>query len=298
MPLTGQELVQHARRLAAVTVENLPRDPLERRDPDFIMAERDLLGAACEAWYQPELMGLDHLPSGRALVVGTHNGGVMAPDMFSLMVGFWRHHGAARRAYGLAHDVVFRLPFFGRWIAKLGGVPAHPENARRLLERDVAVLVYPGGDRDAYKPFRDRHRVTFGGRRGFIRLAIRTGAPLVPVVSVGAHETFYVLTDGAGLAQRLGLKRRFRLDVLPIALSLPFGLTVGAITPFLPLPTRIRVRVLPPIDLALPPRAADSEDAVQAALDRVAGGMQAALDALVAEGGFGPRARFRATTSP
>src|SRR5688572_4654360 len=143
MAPTPKELFQHARRLARIAVEDLPADPLDRRDTEFILAERDLLGAACDAWYSPEVSGLDHLPPGRALVVGTHNGGLMSPDMFSLMVAFWRHFGADRQAYGLAHDMVFKLPLAGRWIAKLGGVPAHPENARRLLERDVAVLVYP-----------------------------------------------------------------------------------------------------------------------------------------------------------
>lgn len=257
------------------------------------MEELDLLGSACDAWYAPELLGLDNLPPGRALVVGTHNGGFMAPDMFSLMVGFWRHFGTGRQAYGLAHDFVFRLPYVGRWIAKLGGVPASQENARRLLERDVAVLVYPGGDLDANKPYRERHVVKFGGRRGFIRLALRTQAPIVPVVSVGAHETFYVLTDGASLAERLGLKKRFRIDVLPIALSLPLGLTVGAATPYVPMPTKIRLRVLKPIHLGLPPHAADSEMAVNASMALVQGAMQAAVDALVAEGGFGPLARIR-----
>jgi 1-acyl-sn-glycerol-3-phosphate acyltransferase len=293
MGLTNQEIFANLRRLAGVALERLPDDPLDRRDPEFLLRERDFLGAACDAWYSPEIMGLEHLPRGRALVVGTHNGGFMAPDMFSLMVGFWRTYGADRPSYGLAHDMVFRLPFAGRWIAKLGGVPAHPENARRLLERDCAVLVYPGGDRDAYKPYRERHVVKFGGRKGFIRLALRTRSPILPVVSVGAHEIMYILTDGAELAERLGLKKYFRMDVLPVALTLPFGITIGAFTPYVPLPTRIRVRALPPIDLGLPPEAADDQAAVDAAHDRVRDAMQEALDRLVAEGGFGPAARFQ-----
>jgi 1-acyl-sn-glycerol-3-phosphate acyltransferase len=188
--------------------------------------------------------------------------------------------------------MVFKLPYFGRWIAKLGGVPAHPENARALLERDVAVLVYPGGDRDAYKPYAERHVVKLAGRKGFVRLALRTGAPVVPVVSVGAHEIIYVLTDGAELARRLGLKKAFRMDVLPIALTLPFGLTVGALVPYVPVPTRIRVRVLPPIDLGLPPSAADDPGAVDDAYERVRATMQSGLDELVALGDFGPAARL------
>jgi 1-acyl-sn-glycerol-3-phosphate acyltransferase len=296
MALPGQGLLQRTLELA--TMSSLSADPLDRRDPQYIIEQGEALGRMCDFWYQPELMGLDNLPPGRALVVGTHNGGFMAPDMFSLMVGFWRHFGVERQAYGLAHDFVFKTPFAGRHIAKLGGVPASQENARKLLERDLAVLVYPGGDRDSYKPYRERHKVKFAGRRGFIRLALATGAPIVPVISVGAHEIIYVLTDGATLAERLGLKKRFRLDVLPIALTLPFGVTIGAMVPYVPMPTRIRVKVLPPIQLGLPPSAAEDDAVVQGAMDRVTAVMQEALDALVAEGGFGPAARIRATTGP
>ncbi|HKA86399.1 MAG TPA: lysophospholipid acyltransferase family protein, partial [Haliangiales bacterium] len=261
--------------------------PFDERDPEFIAREIGLIGPILDAWYAPEVTGLENLPAGRALTVGTHNGGYLAPDMFATMVAFWRQFGPDRPAYGLVHDLVFRVPLAGKWIARLGGVPANPHNAAALLERDVAVLVYPGGDRDAFKPYARRHVVDFAGRMGFIRTALRARAPIVPVVSVGAHEGMYIFTDGHDLAERLGLTARFRLDVLPIMLSLPFGLTVGA-TPYLPVPTRVRVRALPAIDLGLPPEAADDAEAVRAAHDRVRVVMQAGLDALVEEGGFGP----------
>jgi 1-acyl-sn-glycerol-3-phosphate acyltransferase len=293
MAVSIDQIAATLTRLASVVTEPEPADPLERRDPDFILAERDFLGAVCDTWYAPDVMGIEHLPEGRALVVGTHNGGYTAPDMFSLMAATWRAHDPHQKpTYGLAHDMVFRVPWAGRWIAKLGAVPAHPENARALLERDRAVLVYPGGDRDAYKPFRDRHKVTFAGRKGFIRLALRTRAPIVPVVSVGAHSAFFVLSDGATLAQRLGLKKRFRMDVLPVALALPFGLSIGALTPFVSMPTKIRVRALPRIDLGHGPDAADDDTLVTRLYDEVVDVMQRALDALVAEGGFGVRARL------
>jgi 1-acyl-sn-glycerol-3-phosphate acyltransferase len=292
MTLTGSEVLHLARRWRAVSREPLADDPLARRDAAFIAEETGLLGAVCDTFYAPEILGMDHLPPGRALVVGTHNGGPLAPDMFSLMVGFWRHFGAARAAYGLAHDMVFKLPFLGKWIAKLGAVPASQENARLLLEKDVAVLVYPGGDVDAYKPYRERHVVKFGGRKGWVRLALRTGAPIVPVVSVGAHDIIYVLNDGAALAERLGIKRRFRIEVLPVVLALPFGVALGPFAPYLPLPTRVRVRVLPPVVLPHGPEAADDPATVDAIDIEVRASMQAALDALVAEGGFGPRERL------
>jgi 1-acyl-sn-glycerol-3-phosphate acyltransferase len=294
MGITFGDLGSSLLRMASVVVADLPADPLDRRDPAFIREQRDFLGALCQAWYAPDVLGLDHLPEGRALVVGTHNGGYMAPDMFSLMVASWHAFDPAERpAYGLAHDVVFQLPWAGRWIAKLGGVPASPVNAERLLRRDVTVLVYPGGDRDAFKPFRARHTVDFAGRKGFIRLALRTGAPIVPVVSVGAHEVFRVLTDGAKLAQWLGLKKHLRVDVLPIALGLPTGLVVGAAAPYLPMPTKIRLRVLPPIALDHPPEAAADAAIVDALYARIIDTMQRGVDALVLEGGFGVKARFR-----
>jgi 1-acyl-sn-glycerol-3-phosphate acyltransferase len=268
--------------------------PLDERDAAFIAREIDLIGPVLDAWYAPDVMGLDNIPLGRALAVGTHNGGYMAPDMFSTMVAFWRQFGTERPAYGLVHDFVFKIPVAGKWIARLGGVPANPGNAAALLERDVAVLVYPGGDRDAFKPYARRHVVDFSGRMGFIRTAVRAQAPIVPVVSVGAHEGIYILTDGHELAERLGLTKRFRMDVLPIMLAFPFGIAVGAAAPYVPVPTRVRVRALPAIHLGLPPDAADDADAVRAAHDRVRDAMQAGLDALVEEGGYGPSARLDA----
>jgi 1-acyl-sn-glycerol-3-phosphate acyltransferase len=293
MALTLGDIGANLARLASVGRKDVPDDPLAQRDPDFIRRQRDWLGALCETFYQPDIQGLDHLPTGRALVVGTHNGGYMAPDMFSLMVASWhRFDPAERAAYGLAHDLVMRAPGAGRWLAKLGAVPASPKNAERLLGRDVAVLVYPGGDRDAFKPYRDRHLVHFAGRKGFIRMALRSRAPIVPVVSVGAHEVFRVLTDGVELARRSGLKKYLRMDVLPIALAFPTGLAVGAFAPYLPVPTKIRVRLLPPIDLQHPPEAADDPAIVDGLYLQVVEIMQSALDALVRAGDFGVMARF------
>jgi 1-acyl-sn-glycerol-3-phosphate acyltransferase len=267
-------------------------DPLEQRDPGFIEAERGGLERLLDAWYTPEVLGLENMLEGRMLAVGAHNGGMQSPDMFITMVAFWKRFGVLRESYGLAHDVVFRLPGIGRYIAKMGAVPAHTAHAETLLGRDAAVLVYPGGDVDAFKPYARRHVIEFGGRKGFARIAIRTGAPIVPIVSVGAHEGFHLLTDGRAFANKSGLKRWTRVEVFPIGLALPFGLYVSALQPYLPLPTRVRVQILPPIELGLPPSAAEDPAAVDAAGERVRATMQAGLDALVAQGDFGRKARL------
>ncbi len=286
-------MIERALRLAAP----LPDDPLEWRDPAFIAGELPSLGALTDAWFAPVVEGLEHLPDGPALVVGSHNGGVMAPDMFVTMVAYWRRFGVERPAYGLAHDQVFRVPVAGRYLARLGAVPAHQRNARALLARGATVLVYPGGEIDAFRPHRERHLVKFGGRAGFVRTALAAGAPIVPVVSVGAHETVRVLTDGRALAQRLGLPRLARIEVVPIMLCLPWGISVGPWEAHLPAPSKVRVRVLPPLDPGLPASAADDEATVLALRERVRATMQSALDALVAEGGFGVGERLRELAS-
>jgi 1-acyl-sn-glycerol-3-phosphate acyltransferase len=222
-----------------------------------------------------------------------HNGGNLAPDMFATMVAFWRRFGPDRLAYGLAHDQACRAPIVGPWIQKLGAVPARQEHAAELLARGAAVLVYPGGDLDAFKPWRERHQVKFGERSGFIKTALRAGVPIVPVVSVGAHETFAVVTDGRELARRVGLKRWTRMEVLPLILCLPWGVWIGAFEGHIPVPSKVRIRVLPSITLHGSPL---DEDYVRRAREEVRSTMQSAVDAMVAEGRFGPMARLGITS--
>src|SRR5436309_48009 len=113
----------------------------------------------------------------------------------------------------------------------------------------AALLVYPGGDYEVHRPTWERHRVDFGGRKGFIRLALQQDVPIVPVVSVGGQETALFLTRGEGLSRLLRLDRMFRLKVLPISLALPWGLNVGDMLGHVPLPAKIVVEALPPIHL-------------------------------------------------
>jgi 1-acyl-sn-glycerol-3-phosphate acyltransferase len=263
---------------------------LDGRDPAFIRAVLPALARSFQRYHAATTEGLDRLPAGAALIVGSHNGGPLAPDMFALMAAYWERFGAEAPAYGLMHDFVFRLPFAGAIMSRLGAVPARPENAVALLGRGAKVLVYPGGDLDGLKAHARRHEIIFGERLGFIRVAIRTGAPIVPVVSVGAHEIFRILADGAEFARRSGWKRLTRLEVFPVTLSIPFGLTLGPIFFYLPIPVRMNIRVLDPISWPeLTPAAADDDRIVRRCRDQVRDTMQEALDDLVRQGGFGPR---------
>lgn len=269
------------------------------RDPSVIRAYLPRFELLFRHYHHATVEGLEHVPDGPALAVGNHNGGMMSPDMFALMAAWWRHFGVDSPAYGLMHDMPFRLPIVGGLMPSLGAVRARPGNALELLRRGAKVLVYPGGDIDAFRPWHRRHEIVFGERMGFVRVALRSGAPIVPVVSAGAHDAFRVLTDGRELVARLGLKRIARVEVFPVTLCLPWGISFGA-SFYWPLPVRIRIRVLAPIRWPdLPAEAADDDRIVWRCREEVRDAMQAALTDLTREGGHGLRrlGDFRASLS-
>ena len=145
------------------------------------------------------------------------------------------------------------------------------------------MLVYPGGDWEIHRPSWESNKVDFAGRKGFIRLALEADVPIVPVVSVGGQETALFLSRGAGLAQALGSTSCFRLKVLPISIALPWGLNVGDFLGHLPLPAKITIEVLPPIDVR---EEFGPDPDLDEVYDHVTGQMQDALDALAAERRF------------
>lgn len=249
-------------------------------DPAFTLRVARWIRRASELWFDARVDGMEHLPDGPFLGVGTHNGGVLMPDMWIWLA---RYHEARRATpiRALAHDMLVRGPGpIARVVARLGAIRADPGEAERALAAGCAVQVYPGGDFDAEKPWSRRNQVCFAGRLGWARLAIRSQVPVVPVVSVGAHETMIVLWDGAPLARLLGLDRSWRLQVFPLLLALPWGVFLGVPPFYLPLPAHIEVRVLAPV--APPPDATSADDPqVVEAFDReVRGAMQAAIDGM------------------
>ncbi len=266
---------------------------LAARDPQLISEVMPLLEAFYDHYFQCETEFLAEIPEGPVLVVGNHNGITGTPDMFCHMTAFWRRYGAQRKAYGLMHDVPFRVPWAGPWLNAAGALAANPDNGRRALRDGAALLVFPGGDHDACKPFTQRHRIDFGTRRGYVRLALREGVPIVPVVSAGAHESLFVAFRGSRIASALGLPKYFRSNVFPIGAALPWGLLFGVPLPHLPLPVKIHTRILPAIRPQLSAAAADDEALVEAVHRDVVNSMQLGLDDIVREGRFGlwPRGR-------
>lgn len=255
----------------------VPKADLDQRDPDYIRDQLPGLWLLASLYFRADVRGLDRIPAdGPVLLVGNHSGGNVPPDTFVFTLAFCSYFGVERPFYQLVHNLVALYPAL-RWLPKFGTVAASPDNARLALESGAAVLVYPGGDYEVYRPSWQRHVVDLGGRTGFVRLARETGVPIVPVASVGGQETALFLGRGQGLARLLMLDKILRLKSLPISLALPWGLNVTDWLGHIPLPAKIVIEVQEPIT-------ADNDD--QAVYDEVVASLQAGVNRLAAERRF------------
>ena len=176
----------------------------------------------------------------------------------------------------LTHQLAWTLGV-GRVIEHLGARPASNESAVEAFAEGNHVMVFPGGDVEAAKSYSHRNEVIFGGRSGFARLAMEQQVPIVPIVTSGAGESLLVLSDGKRLAKKLKLDKLLRLKALPVSLSFPWGLSVGAVgqLPYLPLPTKLRTAVMLPM---MPKKGEEP----QGFADRVQNAMQDTMTAMTA----------------
>jgi 1-acyl-sn-glycerol-3-phosphate acyltransferase len=217
-------------------------------DPNYIRRVLPVWHSFMSAYFRADVRGLDNIPAdGPALLVGNHSGGTMIADTFVFAGAFYDHFGPERRFHQLAHDIAARMPATG--ISRWGTVAASHDNARKAFAKDAPVLVYPGGDYETFRPSWHSDRIEFGGRKGFIALALEQGVPVVPVVAVGGQETALFLTRGERIARSTRWKDLTRIKVLPVALAPPFGISIMDLPPRVPLPAKITIQVLPPIAL-------------------------------------------------
>jgi 1-acyl-sn-glycerol-3-phosphate acyltransferase len=269
-----------AKVVANQVASRVPPADLDERDPDYIRESLPRLWLLSSLYFRGEVRGLGNIPErGPVLLVGNHSGGNVTPDTIVFSLAFATYFGVERAFYQLAHNLVLSWPGLA-FLRKYGTVAASPENSRRALESGAALLVYPGGDYEVHRPSWQGHKVDFGGRKGFIRLALAHDVPIVPVVGVGGQETALFLSRGETLARVLGLGRLFRLKVLPISLALPWGLNVGDFLAHWPLPAKLTLEALAPIDLR---REFGPEPDMDEVYDHVIRLMQDTLDALAAE---------------
>ena len=254
-------------------------------------------------YFRCELRGIEKFPEDPpTFCVANHNalGSVEIP---MLLYAWTRHFGHERPVHGLAHRMVFQVPLVRELLPRIGALPAAPEVARRTLTAGKDLLVFPGGDWEAARPFGDRKKIDFAGRHGFVRIALETGVPLVPIVICGAAETMLIFSRGERLAKALGIDKSLRMKVLPVTPQGIFALWKmlqtlrGRASPLLLplwianawlgfpwLPSKIVFEGLDPIDLRAEVGDIEDEQArLQAGYDLVTSRMQAKMDELQAE---------------
>lgn len=265
----------------ADATEKHVQQPARRFDPEFMRKLVPKMETFAR-YFDAEVRGMERVPKSPVLLIGNHSGGTITPDTSAVYAAWYRTRGFDDPLMGLAFDAIFGVPGWRELMRKIGQMPANMDNAEAALRDGCSVLLYPGGVYEVFRPWTDRNRVVFGGHKGFIRLALRAGVPVVPVVGHGGHETTVVLTRGERFAQLLGTEK-VRMGGAPVMLQVPWGVSLPVL-PGVPLPARITVQVCEPLDWSHHgPDAVDDPQVIDACYDEITSVMQRALDELAAE---------------
>ncbi|SUA72728.1 2-acyl-glycerophospho-ethanolamine acyltransferase [Nocardia otitidiscaviarum] len=239
------------------------------------------LARAYTSYFTPKVSGLENLPaSGPALVIGNHSSIYWAPEVWITFMAMMERR-PTEPTFGVAHEILLRAPFLGDSLRQFGVIPASQEAAAAGLKDGGAVMVYPGGDWEACRPWTERGKIDFAGRKGFIRLALKLGVPVIPAVANGGHDSIFILSRGERTAKLLQLDKLFRAKVFPYTVGLPFG--VAPVIPQIPLPATVDVSFLPPLDWSTEPGDPEDTAAVAAHYESTVRTMQTELDRLRAE---------------
>ncbi|MGD1909959.1 MAG: lysophospholipid acyltransferase family protein [Rivularia sp. (in: cyanobacteria)] len=271
-------------------ITSIPGWSLEERDPKLIESFMPIREWLYRHYFRVETDGWQHIPiKEQVLMVGSHNGGLAAPDMMMMMYDWFRRYGTERLVYGLMHPYVWKVsPPIANLAQKTGAIAAHPKPASAALEKGASVLVYPGGAFDVFRLHNQRYQINFANNKSFIKLALIHEVPIIPAISVGAHDTLIVLADIHELMKQFhdwGLPWLYDLDpiVFPVYLGLPWGLAIGPL-PNIPFPVQIHTRICKPIVFDKYGKdVAKNRDYVDACYDLVYTEMQQELDCLVRE---------------
>ena len=260
---------------------------LDERDPQTIKQLMFFWQFLYRYYFQVQTSGWQNVPSGQVLLVGSHNGGLAAPDMVMMMYDWFRHFGTERLVYGLMHPSAWTVySNLTGLAAKTGAIRANPKMAIAAIEKGASVLVYPGGAEDVFRPYSERDKIKFVGRKGFIKIALRYSLPIVPLLAKGAHETLFVIADLYEQVKKLNQQGlfpwMFDIDpqVFPLYFGLPWGLGIGPL-PNIPLPSQMTTRVCSPIYFKrYGEEVSKDKDYVSECYDLVVKEMQKQLDVL------------------
>lgn len=226
-----------------------------------------------------EIEGWENLPDPPALLIGIHSGGPFVWDAWTVGIHWWRRFGRERPLHGTAHDALMATPLVGAYFRRMGCLPAAPDSITAALAAGHDVALWPGGERDSLRPWHRRDEAILAGRVGFVKLAIRSGVPIVPISTVGGPDAMPVIATGRRIARALQLDKMARLKMFRIAIQAPWGLS-PALLPELPLPAKIRTAFGEPIELDHDPARAEDDEYVHDRYDEVVAAIQAGMNRL------------------
>lgn len=231
-----------------------------------------------KAYFRADVEGIERVPEGKAMIVGNHNAGITFLEPFIMGAEWYRHHGEDEPLYFLAHDAMVSIPLLRNMLLKFGCVRASEENSRKLFDEGRKLVVFPGGNHEAFRKYSERYKIDFAGHKGFARLALDTDVPIVPMVFVGGHETFFVLARGERLGKIFHSDKILRSKSFPIALALPWGLMVGPFFHF-PLPAKSTIAFGEPFKPSeVVRRNAGRDKKIEAVYCETVGRLQAMMD--------------------
>jgi 1-acyl-sn-glycerol-3-phosphate acyltransferase len=265
--------------LAGWIAERASEWDLSGQDETTMQRQKFLWNVLVDYWFRMEMDGWENLPDAPVLLVGIHSGAPFVWDAWTVGVQWWRRFGQDRPLHGTAHDALMAIPVIGRYFRAMGVLPAAPDSIATALAEGRDVAVWPGGEVDSLRPWQERDIANLAGRKGFVKMAIRAGVPIVPIATVGGADAMPVLIRGDRLSKALRLDKVLRLKVFPLAISLPWGIAPAAL-PQLPLPAKIRTRFMPAVEIDSDPARADDDAYVDQKYDEVQRSIQRGMDAL------------------
>ncbi len=238
-------------------------------DPVYESRFRPIAEFLYRRYFRVKTEGLGHVPAnGRCILVANHSG-TLPLDGLMLRTALRLEHPGARELRWLAEDFLFYLPFAGVFMNRVGAVRACQENAERLLAKESLLAVFPEGVQGIRKLWSERYQLQRFGRGGYIRLALRMQAPLIPCAIVGAEETNPLLYRLEYLAGLMGL------PYIPVTPTFPLLGPLGLV----PAPSRWTIKFGEPVSLdGYGPQAAEDHVLVGRLSERVRSSIQAMLD--------------------
>jgi len=205
-------------------------------DPEFGRPVLAALTFAYRYWFRVDARGVDNVPEGRVLLIGNHAGNTFAWDGAMLAKALFLEGDPPRIARGMGEYFLPKIPFFNVYMQRFGSIVGTPENCVQLLEQEEAIMVFPEGQRGFVKTYKQRYQLqTFG--LGFMRLALETDTPIVPIGIVGGEE------QSPGLANIRSLGRLVGSPAFPITVTFPWLGPAG----FIPLPVKYYIEFGEPL---------------------------------------------------